>query len=789
MTLDTETMTFFFTDVVGSTALWEQYPQEMRVAMHRHDALVEGVVESHGGQVVRPRGEGDSRFAVFVRASDAVAAACALQQALAVEPWSLPVPLRVRLALHTGKADVRAGDYYGSDVNRCARLRSLAHPGQTLLSLATAQLARDSLPIGVSLQDLGLHRLKDLTQPEQVFQLIVPGLEADFPPLRSLDARPNNLPILPTSLIGREEELATVTQLLRREDVRLVTVTGPGGMGKTRLSLQAGAELLDDFPDGVFFVDLAPINDPAFVATTIAETLQVPESATQPLLETLKTHLWNQHSLLLLDNFEQVMEAAPLVAELLGACRGLKALATSREALHLRGEHLLPLPPLAPPSTQEEGAAGEEVVSALSDYAAVELFVQRAQAAQPAFTLTPENAPLVAAICRHLDGLPLAIELAAARVRLFSPQALLARLTSATDSPLHLLRGGARDLPMRQQTLRTAIAWSYDLLDPSEQGLFRRLAVFVGGFTLEAVEAICDPAELALDVLDGLTSLLDKSLLQQTEQPDGEPRFVLLRTIQEYARERLEASGEAAAIRAAHAAFYLALVEEAARYVEDRPSTVWMEQLDADKDNVRAALEWFLAGGDAESGLRLADALWQFWWVRGYLSEGRDWLHMALARTAQTEATAVRARVLSKAGMLALMQADYAVARALFAESAALAHKLQDKRSLAKALSGLGMTAEWAEGDYEQARALQEESVILYREIEDREGLAYALNNLAGATLGLGDIAGARTLFEESLTIFRELGKNPLPLLGLGAIAWQQADYAAARGYYMESLM
>ncbi|MDQ4077920.1 MAG: tetratricopeptide repeat protein [Chloroflexota bacterium] len=788
--LPTDTVTFLFTDVVGSTVLWEQHPEGMRQAMRQHDGLVEQVVEAHGGQVVRPRGEGDSRFAVFARAGDAVAAAYALQQALYAEPWPLPVPLRVRMALHTGETELRANDYYGSDVNRAARLRALAHPGQTLLSLATVRLASDALPEGASLRDLGQHRLKDLTQPEHIFQLVVPGLPADFPPLQSLGARPHNLPLLPTPLIGRQQELTALVELLEREMVRLVTVTGPGGMGKTRISLQVAAELLDDFPDGVFFVDLAPISDPALVIPTIAHTLHLQESGVEPLTEILKGYLRDKALLLVLDNFEQVVESAPLVAELLAACPTVEVLATSREPLQIRGEQTFPLPPLALPELTHSSPASEERVASLAQVPAVALFVQRAQAVKPSFVLTPDNVDAVAEICRWLDGLPLAIELAAARIKLFAPQALLARFVKAAGGTLHLLTGGARDLPARHQTLRDTIAWSYHLLAPSEQALFRRLGVFVGGATFEAVEAVCNQAgDLEVDALDGLASLLDKSLLQQREQADGEPHFFLLRTIQAYALEQLEASGESQALRQAHAHYYLALSEEAEPHLTGAEQASWLERLELEHDNLRTALRWSEESGDAELGLRLAGALWRFWMTRGYLSEGRAWLERVLSNQ-PAEQTVTRAKALHGLGTLAIAQSDYEVARAHLEESLMIRRMLGDKYGIAVSLNNLGLVA-LEQGDPSAARPLYEESLALSHELGDREGVAMTLHNVGVVTYAQGDILGARALYEESLALQRQLGNQygvANSLNNLGLISWEQGRLAEARVLLEECL-
>src|SRR5579859_2424555 len=609
-TLPTCTITFLFTDVEGSTRLWEEHSQAMRQVMARHDALLTQVFERHDGVVVRPRGEGDSLFAVFVRVSDAVAAALAGQRALAAEDWGEIGLLRVRMGLHTGEADLREGDYYGSAVNRCARLRSAGHGGQILLSEATAVLVRGTVPQHVPLVDLGRHRLKDLSEAEPIFQLRAPDLPDAFPPLATLDAHPNNLPFQLTSFIGREQELSDLVHLLGA--ARLITLTGPGGSGKTRLALQVAAQMLDAFPDGVWFVDLFGVLDAVGVIPAIAQVLTVRESEGRSLAVSLAAYLRRKRLLLLLDNFEQVVAAAPQLYELLTAALGPTILVTSRVLLRVGGEHVYTLQPLPLPDL-----AGDAAPERVRHNPAVQLFVARAQALEPDFALTADNAIAIATICTRLDGLPLSIELAAARVRLLPPRALLERL----DQRLPLLTGGERERPRRQQTLRDTLQWSWELLEPAEQALFRRLGVFASGWTLAAAAAICDRAG-ELDLLEGLTSLVDNSLVHQRGL-DGETRFGMLATLREFALEQLEASGEAAALRRHHAEYYTDLVERAAAtYRRTGCALDLLRALDPEHDEFSAALECLAEQQDAALGLRLAGSLGT-WFLMRALGEGQ----------------------------------------------------------------------------------------------------------------------------------------------------------------------
>ena len=606
-------ITFLFTDVEGSTSLWERMPKAMSEALSCHDEILRTVIEAHSGHVFKT--VGDAFHATFSAAPDALEAALEAQRALLNETWDLTGPLRVRMALHTGAAEERDGDYFGPSLNRVARLLSAGHGGQILLSLATREVVRDRLPDESGLRDLGERPLKDLSSPEHVFQITASGLRSEFPPLKTLDIRRNNLPAQPTPLIGRERELDDVLALMRSPDVRMLTFTGPGGTGKTRLGLQAAAELMDEFEDGVFFVALAAIADPTLVAPAIARTLGLTESGNQPLEERLKSYLRDRQTLLVLDNFEHILESAPLLDALLSAASELRVLATSRTALKLYGEHEYLVPPLSLPDPQSILS-----LESLTQYEAIRLFVDRARAIRPDFSLTEENAPAVVEICARLDGLPLVLELAAARIKLLPPQAMLSRL----GDRLKLLTGGARNLPERQRTLRNAIAWSYEMLDEGEKTLFARLAVFSGGSTLEGIEAVCDPqGDLPVEALEGVSSLLDKSLLRQEEGQGAEPRLMMLETIREFASQRLEESGEAEQLRKSHADYCIALAEEAEAGLQGSEQESWLERLDPEHDNMRSALAWAMEQGMTELGLFLAGALRPFWYARGYLDEGR----------------------------------------------------------------------------------------------------------------------------------------------------------------------
>jgi predicted ATPase/class 3 adenylate cyclase/Tfp pilus assembly protein PilF len=814
--LPTGIVTFLLTDIEGSTRLWELHPDAMGAVVARHDGLLTEAITRHGGVVIRTRGEGDSFFAVFDRATDAVAAAGDLQLALAAEPWSIPI--RVRVGINTGEAELREGDYYGTSINRCARLRAIGHGGQTLVGQATAELAQGELPAHFALRPLGAHRLKDLQRPELVYQLLHPELPAEFPPLNSLEARPNNLPQQVTSFVGREREMAEVKRLL--EGTRLLTLTGPGGTGKTRLAFQVGADLIDPFEHGVFFVDLAPITNPGLVLSAVAQTLGVREREGRPLSETLREHLNGKKLLLLLDNFEQVIGAAPIVAELLLTCAGLKILVTSRAVLHVRGEQEFPVPPLAVPDEARwalgaghwvEGAPSAPVdpsrsetentapgpplrggapqrPARLTEFAAVQLFVDRASAARPSFAISPENAAAVGEICRRLDGLPLAIELAAARIKVLSPQAMLARL----EQRLPLLTGGARDLPERHQTLRGAIAWSYDLLAEPHRQLYRRLSVFIGGFTLTAAEAVCDLPNGGppLDVLDGVGALVDNSMLRPLgETKGGDLRFGMLETIREFGAEELRAADEEAELRARHRDWYLAFAEEADRALESRAQGEWRERFDEEHDNLRAALDGTVERNEAEIGLRLGGALWRFWAARGHHTEGRARLADLLALPGEASAMA-RARALNGAGMLAHWQGDYAAARALCEESLAIRRSLNDQQGIADTLNNLGSIV-MEQGDADAARALYRESLEIRRQLGDRRGIAISLESLGDVALDDGNAEAARTLYQESLEIRRALDDPPAvadSLNCLGIVAYTRGDLSAARALYEESL-
>jgi predicted ATPase/class 3 adenylate cyclase len=792
------TVTFLFTDIEGSTQLWAYHARQMSAGVTRHEALLREAITAADGVIFKT--VGDAVYAAFASALDAVTAAVEGQRALSAEAWGL----RVRMALHSGVVEAHGGDYLGLPLSRVARLLAAGHGGQILLSLATEQLVREQLPPDVMLRDLGSHRLKDLILPEQIFQLVAPDLPSDFPPLHTLAERRTNLLAQPTALIGREREIADVSTLLRRADVRLVTLTGSGGVGKTRLSLQVAAELLDEFADGVWLVNLAPISDLELVVTTIAQVLDVHEVGGQLLRDLLKHYLREKQMLLLLDNFEQVLDASLLVAELLATAPGLNILVTSRAVLHLSGEHEYVVPPLALPDRHQLPPLEQ-----LAHYDAVRLFIERARAVKADFAVTNANAPAVAEICSRLDGLPLAIELAAARSKLFPPGALLARLRKRLD----LLTEGARDLPARQQTIRNTIDWSYQLLTVHEQRVFRHLGVFVGDFTLAAAEAVCrggigqagDTARPHvpmdyLTVLEALSGLVDQSLVQHgtsgTTDGDVEGRFRLLELVREYAYELLVESGEALAVQRRHAAYYLALAEAGTRQASGSTAQIQgFERLELERDNLGAALQWALDHREGALAVRFAAALAPLWLRRGDIVRGSRWLNAALVVGAHdptvdpslhAEALFALTTLVSWGGaiepaVLAACPAALEPLDALLGACQALYEELGDRAGVASVL-GLRAWKAWR-SDYPLAGALHEEELALARASGSQSGLAEALKGLGRVSYNLGDFARAFTLFEESMAIQQALGDR-YAIAGvhfdLGVAAYYQGDFPRA---------
>src|SRR3989440_3025394 len=725
MTLPTGTVTFFFSDIEGSTRLIQQLGERYPDVLLAHHAIQREALAANGGHELRT--EGDSFFIVFGSALEACAGAAAVQKRLHAYEWPDGGAVRVRIGLHTGEATLVGNEYLGLDVHRAARVASAGHGGQVLISETTRVLVDQALPPGLMLKDLGMHRLKDLARPERLFQLTVEGLPADFPPLKTLEATPNNLPTQLTSFIGRDDQVREAKQLLTRS--RLLTLTGPGGTGKTRLSLQIAADVMDSFPDGVYFVPLASVQDPELVPSAIAQALAISITGSRRPIEALLDHLRDKRTLLVLDNFEQLLPAATVTTELLEASPGLRVLVSSRAVLRIYGEQEFPVPPLALPDLK-----ALPDLATLSQFEAVRLFIERAVAVKPDFQATNDNAPAIAGIGERVDGLPLAIELAAARVKLFSPQALLARL----EKSLSALGSGARDLPGRQQTLRGAIQWSYDLLNEGERRLLARFSVFARGAGLEHVEAVCGPAEdVGGDVIDGLDQLADQSLLRRL--PDfSEPRFLMLQTIREFAAERLDESGEAAAIRDRHVAAFLQLVEQAQPHLFGAQRKEWLDRLEIEQDNFRAALDWAVASGNAHSALRLGGLLWRFWQMRRHIEEGRARMAQVLAMPNSRASVPERILGLEAAGGLAYWQADMGHAQVFYDECLELTRGLGDKRALAKALYNAAFPGvvdrSKAATQLARPRKLLNEALGLFRELDDQNNVARTLWALGNGT-------------------------------------------------------
>jgi predicted ATPase/class 3 adenylate cyclase len=770
----TGTVTFLFTDIEGSTRLLQDHDERWPSLLARHQEIVRAAIAGGGGVEVGT--EGDSFFIAFPTAPGAVAAAVAAQRALEAETWPEDAAVRVRMGMHTGEASFGTEGYVGLHVHRASRIASAGHGGQVLLSDTTRSLVNDSLPDGVGLRDLGVHRLRDLERPERLWQLVIPGAQSDFPAIASLDAIPNNLPTRLTTFLGREHEIAELTDLLKRS--RLLSLTGPGGTGKTRLSLEVAGRSLARHPDGVFFVELAPITDPKLVPSTIAQALRLPDRGGRTAMQRLTDHIGDKRMLLVLDNFEQVTDAAVAVSELLASCPNLTVLTSSRSVLRVSGEQEYPVPPLGVPDP-----AHLPPLTQLSQYEAVALFIERARSVKPDFDVTNENAPAVAEICVRLDGLPLAIELAAARIRIFTPQAMLGRI----ENRLGLVAGGSRDLPERQRTLRGAIAWSHDMLEAADRSLFANLSVFVGGAGLEAIEEVCGD-ELSGDSLDALVSLVEKSLVRQSEGIGGDPRFTMLETIREFAMEQAVDAGRWDELRARHARLFAAFAEGAANRVMGSSKRETLDRLEQDHDNMRAALGWAIETGSAEIALRIGSALWRFWQMRGHLQEGLDRLEQALALPHGHEHPERRADALSAAAGVAYWLAQGDHARELYEQEIEARRALGDRRGLAEALYGVSFT--WSvrglleSTNAERSRAYIGEALDLFREMGDASGIGrceWALANVDWGTGNFGDAtrhaAAAREVFAEIDDRFMLGWANYT--LGLGGLS---EDHASAGG-------
>jgi predicted ATPase/class 3 adenylate cyclase len=783
--LPTGTVTFMFTDIEGSTHLLTQLGERFREVLEIHHRVLREAIAARGGLEVST--EGDAFFVVFPSASDAVAAAVDVQRSIANAAWPEGVEVGVRIGIHAGEAVLGGDDYTGVDVHRAARIMAAAHGGQIVSSESAHVLAERSAP-GISFRDLGEHRLRDLPEPEHLYQVLADGLPERFPALRSLDARPNNLPTPLTTFVGRRRELAEIREILGVS--RMVTLTGPGGAGKTRLSLRVARELLPDHEDGVFFVPLASISDPTLVMPSVVEALGLPQSGGRPAVDQLIDHVRERQLLLVLDNLEQVVDAAGDIARLLAAGEGLRVLATSREPLGVQGEREFPVPPLEAPDP--EHLPGLE---RFGQYEAVALFVERATTVSPRFAVTNENAPAVAEICGRLDGLPLAIELAAARVKILSPQEILRRL----EDRLGFLTGGGRDRSDRQRTLRGAIAWSYDLLGPDERSVFASLAVFSRGFRLEAAEAVCGGA-LDGDIFDGVASLVNKSLLRQVESATGDSRFLMLETIREFAAERLEETTDAEDIRRRHAHYFLDLAQRAAPQLFGAEQAQWLSALAAEHDNFRAALSWAEGRGEVELAWRLAASLWRFWQMRGHLREGAERFRSVLSLPVEGADQEARADALEGAGGVVYWMGDWESAETYYAECLEIRRRIGDPKGIADAaynLSFLYTVPPEPLRDVMRARPLLQEALGSYRTLEDRRGIANVQWAISNNHLVSGEWREAAAAAAEALQLFDELGDRfgaawaahsvGLNLIPLGDLAASRLHLRRAMGMFSEA--
>jgi predicted ATPase/class 3 adenylate cyclase len=812
-------VTFLFTDIERSSQLWETHPRTMGRSLAQHDELMRAAITENGGHIFKT--VGDAFCVVFENTLDAVHAAIAAQRRLSAAAWEETGPLRVRMALHSGEAEQRDNDYFGPTLNRVARVLAAGHGGQTLLSFVAAERVRERLPAEISLRDLGERRLKDLNRPERIFQLIVLDLPTDFPPLRSLEVLPNNLPAQVTTFVGRGKEMAQAKLLLGT--TRLLTLTGPGGTGKTRLSLQVAADVLDRFPHGVWLIELATISDPALVPEAIANAVEIREEHGRSAAETLVAALRPRQLLLVLDNCEHLIGAcAQMVAQVLRRCPGVKVLASSREALNIEGETICPVPPLATMGYQELEAGVP--MDELAGLEAVQLFVERAAAVRPGFSLTPENALLLARICWRLDGIPLAIELAAARVKVLTLDQILERL----DNRFRLLSGGSRAALPRQQTLGALIDWSYDLLSEPERILLRRLSVFVAGRTVEMAETVCAGEGVERDqVFDLLNALVEKSLLMVEPGLEGENRFTMLESVWDYAEEKLVQHQEAARYRRKHLEYFVAFAERGEPGLMGPQQRAWLEKLSGEQYNLNVAVRFSLEQPDTiELGLRLVGALTRYWEVHSYLTEGYAQFQPLLAKADPSVPKAIRAKAELGAARLSWSQdrdpdarrhyhtalelyrdlgareqmgiieaqlgfterndGNPAKAREHLERARTIGEELHSVRVLGTVDSGLGSLA-GDEGDFATASAAKERSLVAFRSLGDQWVVALITGSLARACYQAGDYAAARTFVREALLSLRDLGNKwavPYAIEGVADICAREGDGAKAVRLY-----
>jgi predicted ATPase/class 3 adenylate cyclase len=760
----TGTVTFLFTDIEGSTRLLRQLGSGYPPLLARHNVLVRHAIAAHGGIEVKT--EGDAFFVVFERAAEGIAAAADAQRALFEEAWPEVATVRVRMGLHSGTGELSDGDYVGIDVHRAARVSAAAHGGQIVITEPVRALVASELPAGVTLRDLGEHELKDFPAPERLFQLDIDGLAAEFPPLRTLTARRGNLPDPPTSFVGREHELDELTALAGR--ARLVTLTGPGGTGKTRLSIEAARRLSGGFPDGAWFVPLEQIRDPAMVLPEVATALGIPEQPGRTREADLRDHLAGRTTLVVLDNLEQVVSAAGRISGLVAAAPQLRLLASSREPLRISGEQEFPVPPL-------------------SEAPAVELFLQRALQVRPDFVPDGQALASIRRICSALDGLPLAIELAAARIRVLTPQQIEERL----GDRLRLLASSARDLPDRQRTLRGAIEWSYELLGPDERTFFGRLGVFAGAPDLAAIEAVVDPTgELEAFALDAVESLVEKNLVRRLDLA-GTARVGMLESIRAFAREQLGSRGEFEALRERHERYYLQLAREYSGRVLDRQDSTMLAVLEADHDEFRAVLDWSVEHDCADVGLPLAFALWRFWQQHAHLAEARTRLERLLSLPSAQARTSDRVHGLSALGGVTYWQGDMTATRPIYEEALAIARELDDSRLIAESLYDLGFPIAIG-GDPEGARPLQQEALDRYEALGDERMATTIREAQAVVEVMAGDLATAREIQTLVTDAYRRAGRTHKVADGvtlLTLINLKSNDINAARRSYAEATL